>query len=298
MQFSYPLTENDYSLLEPYRYICESSGKGFRNILIKAFDYWLNVGENKVKEVSEVVQGLHMASLLIDDIEDNSKLRRGNPVAHTIYGVPQTINSANFVYFLMIDQCNRLGSPVATSIFIEEVIRLHRGQGYDIMWRDNNRCPTEEEYMRMVSEKTGGLFRLGLRLLQTFSENKTDYSQFIEDLGLYYQIRDDYINLISVDYHSNKSFCEDISEGKFSFPIIHAINSNLNDKRLLMILKQKTEDHQIKTHALDYIQKVGSIEYTRNILKKYEEKLYSQIKQLGGNPILEEMVTKLSNSSI
>ncbi|KAN0050764.1 hypothetical protein ACTA71_003912 [Dictyostelium dimigraforme] len=298
IQFSYPLDKSDFKLIEPYTYICESSGKGFRNALIRSFDYWLKVGDKKVQEISQVIQGLHGASLLIDDIEDNSKLRRGKPVAHSIYGVPQTINSANFVYFLIMDQCNKLGDPKATTIFIEELIRLHRGQGYDIFWRDTNTSPTEQEYMNMVNEKTGGLFRLGLRLLQTFSDNKTNYIDLVEDLGMYYQIRDDLINLVSVDYQQNKSFCEDISEGKFSFPIIHAINADSNDNRLLRILKQKTEDRSVKEHALEYIKSKGSLEYTEKKLNVLKEKIIKQINDLGGNPILMKLMDGLENSSI
>ncbi|KAK5581858.1 hypothetical protein RB653_003438 [Dictyostelium firmibasis] len=352
MQFSYPLDESDFKLIEPYTYICESSGKGFRNALIKSFDYWLKVGDKKVEEISQVIQGLHGASLLyvilddlnnnnnnnnynnnnnndnindgnnnyqsyddeininnsnyfnnnynnrIDDIEDNSKLRRGKPVAHSIYGIPQSINSANFVYFLMMDQCNKLGDPKATTIFIEEVIRLHRGQGYDIFWRDTNTCPSEAQYMSMVNEKTGGLFRLGLRLLQAFSDNATNYIDLVEDLGMYYQIRDDLINLVSIDYQQNKSFCEDISEGKFSFPIIHAINADLNDNRLLRILKQKTEDRSIKEHALEFIKSKGSLEYTEKKLVALKEKIIKQINDLGGNPILMKLMEHLENSSI
>jgi len=57
--------------------------------------------------IKQIVGFLHNASLLIDDIEDDSKLRRGKPVAHMVYGVPQTLNCANYVYFLAMEKCNR-----------------------------------------------------------------------------------------------------------------------------------------------------------------------------------------------
>lgn len=60
---------------------------------------------------------LHNASLLIDDIEDNSNLRRGIPVAHNIYGVPQTINSANYVYFLGLEKVLQLDHPESTKVY-------------------------------------------------------------------------------------------------------------------------------------------------------------------------------------
>ena len=77
----------DESLLEPWRYIMEVPGKNVRGLLIKAFNVWLNIPQDKAKEIGEVVRNLHTASLLVDDIEDNSKLRRGIPVAHSIYGI-------------------------------------------------------------------------------------------------------------------------------------------------------------------------------------------------------------------
>ena len=93
---------------------------------------------------------LHTASLLIDDVEDDSSLRRGIPVAHRIYGVASTINSANYVYFLALKRLEELRDPRCIEIFTEELLMLHRGQGMEIYWRDQNVCPSVEEYMEMI----------------------------------------------------------------------------------------------------------------------------------------------------
>lgn len=107
----------------------------------------------------------------IDDIQDSSKLRRGFPVAHSIFGTAQTINSANYAYFLAQQKLQELGNPLAFNIFVDELLRLHRGQGMDLYWRDSLTCPTEGEYLEMVSNKTGGLFRLAIKLMQMESES-------------------------------------------------------------------------------------------------------------------------------
>jgi len=91
---------NTQALLEPFTYITSNPGKEIRGTMIAAFNRWLNVPEDKLKTIARVVNMLHSASLLVDDIEDDSSLRRGHPVAHKIYGIPQTINTANYVYFL------------------------------------------------------------------------------------------------------------------------------------------------------------------------------------------------------
>lgn len=121
----------------------------------------------------------------------------------------------------------------ATKVYTEQLLELHRGQGMEIYWRDNFTCPTESDYKLMTIRKTGGLFMLAIRLMQLFSENKEDFSKLTSILGLYFQIRDDYCNLTSKEYSEGKSFCEDLTEGKFSFPIIHAINIQKEDRQVL-----------------------------------------------------------------
>lgn len=66
----------------------------------------------------------------------------------------------------------------------------------EIYWRDNFTCPTESDYKQMTIRKTGGLFMLAIRLMQLFSDSEKDFSKLTAILGLYFQIRDDYCNLI------------------------------------------------------------------------------------------------------
>lgn len=82
-------------------------------------------------------------------------------------------------------------------IFIEELLNLHRGQGLDLFWRDTLTVPSEEEYLQMVDLKTGGLFRLAARLLQSASSATYNLVPLVEVAGLIFQIRDDYQNLCS-----------------------------------------------------------------------------------------------------
>ena len=134
----------------------------------------------------------------VDDIQDNSRLRRGSPAAHSIFGVAQIINSANYVYFLAQHELLRLKQwPVALKIFNEELLNLHRGQGMELYWRDSLTVPTEEEYLHMISNKTGGLFRLALKLMQAVSKTNIDVLPLAEVLGLIFQIQDDYKNISS-----------------------------------------------------------------------------------------------------
>lgn len=132
-------------LLEPYHYISSTPGKNIRSALIDCFQLWLHVepiscgseatrAESRkddaantidvLSEIKNIIASLHNASLLIDDIEDNSKLRRGNPVAHSIFGMANCINCANYVYFLALEKVEGLGSEVALKVLVIVVVLL------------------------------------------------------------------------------------------------------------------------------------------------------------------------------
>ncbi|OJJ68391.1 hypothetical protein ASPBRDRAFT_133371 [Aspergillus brasiliensis CBS 101740] len=264
----------------PLDYLLKSPGKDIRRKFIQAFNEWLLIPEEKLAIIADIVGLLHTASLLIDDIQDNSKLRRGLPVAHSIFGIAQTINSANYAYFLAQERLRELNHPEAYEIYTEELLRLHRGQGMDLYWRDCLSCPTEEDYIEMIANKTGGLFRLAIKLMQLESETKSDVIRLADLLGVIFQIRDDYQNLQSGLYTKNKGFCEDLTEGKFSFLIIHSINSNPNNHHLMNILRQRSEDDSVKKYAVEYINSTGSFDYCRERLASLLEEADQMVKEL------------------
>jgi geranylgeranyl diphosphate synthase type 3 len=250
----------------PFDYVASHPGKDFRSQLIGAFNALLQVPPERLEIITKAVGMLHESSLLVDDVQDSSELRRGFPVAHNIFGVPQTINSANYIYFVALQELQKLNNPSIISIFADELVNLHRGQGMDLFWRDTLTCPTEDDYLEMVGNKTGGLFRLGIKLMQAESQSTIDCVPLVNLIGLIFQIRDDYMNLSSQEYSDNKGLCEDLTEGKFSFPVIHSIRSNPANMQLINILKQKTTDVQVKRYAVAYMEGTGSFQYTREVV--------------------------------
>ncbi|CAK7205601.1 geranylgeranyl pyrophosphate synthetase [Sporothrix eucalyptigena] len=264
--------EKERIVCGPFDYLNGTRGKEFRTQLINAFNGWLEVPADSLEVITRVVGMLHTASLLVDDVEDSSSLRRGLPVAHNIFGVPQTINSANYIYFLALQELQKLRNPKALVIFSEELCNLHRGQGMDLFWRDTLTCPTEDDYLEMVGHKTGGLFRLGIKLMQAESRSLVDCVPLVNLLGLLFQIQDDYRNLMATEYSQNKGMCEDLTEGKFSFPVIHSIRTNPSNLQLLNILKQKTSDEEVKRYAVAHMESTGSFEYTKQVLKVLTER--------------------------
>ncbi|PGH30678.1 geranylgeranyl diphosphate synthase, type III [[Emmonsia] crescens] len=264
--------EKEKILLGPYDYMVQQPGKDIRRQFIAAFNRWLHVPEESIAIITKVVVMLHTASLLVDDVEDSSTLRRGVPVAHNIFGTAQTINSANYVYFLALEEVQKLRNPNVINIYVKELLNLHRGQGMDVFWRDTLTCPTEEDYLEMVGNKTGGLFRLAIKLMQAESNSGIDCVALVNLMGLIFQICDDYLNLSNSTYSKNKGPCEDLTEGKFSFPIIHSIRSQPDNLQLINILKQKTTDEEVKRYAVNYMESTGSFAYTRKTVMQLRDR--------------------------
>ncbi|KAI7871712.1 geranylgeranyl pyrophosphate synthase [Spinellus fusiger] len=280
-------------LLEPFRYLCSHPGKDIRSKMIEAFDYWIKVPKPALDVITRIIEMLHSASLLIDDVEDGSILRRGYPVAHHVYGIPQTINCANYVYFLALAELNKLNNINMVNIYTDELVNLHKGQGMELFWRDSLLCPSESEFIEMVNNKTGGLLRLAVKLMQEAGHSKRDYIPLVENIGIHFQVRDDYMNLQSTAYTDNKGFCEDLTEGKFSFPIIHSILADPKNHQLINILRKKSSCIELKKFAVELIEKTGSFNYSLAYMSKMEKGILQEIEELGGNPILEKIMSML-----
>ena len=93
-----------------------------------------------------------------------------------------------------------------------------------------------------------------------------------------------------------KTFCQDLTEGKFGFPAIHAIQSNHpNSEKVAAILKQRTTDKQLKLYCLSLMDEIGTFAYIRERLGELQAKIMEEINNLGGNPLLEAFVLSISS---
>ena len=107
------------------------------------------------------------------------------------------------------------------------------------------------------------------------------------------------MNLSSTTYSDMKGLCEDLTEGKYSFPIIHSIRSNPSNLQLVNILKQKTTDEEVKKYAVKYMEKTGSFEYCRKVLAKLEEQAVKMVDEIdGGNDGVKQVKAFLEKMAV
>lgn len=113
-----------------------------------------------------------------------------------------------------------------------------------------------------------------------YANGHSDCISLVNLMGPIFQICDDYLNLSNPVYSRNKGLCEDLTEGKFSFPVIHSIRSQPDNLQLINILKQRTKEEEVKRYAISYMESTGSFAYTRKIVVKLRDKALIEIDKI------------------
>ncbi|CAN9195833.1 unnamed protein product [Alternaria alternata] len=267
----------------PSRYIASLPSKEIWHTFIDALNTWYQVPQHHLTIIRTVITQLHSSSLMLDDIQDHSPLRRGHPAAHRVYGIGQTVNSAYFQCADALRQIQKISSD-SVLVFTEELMALQIGQGADMYWTYHSITPTEEEYLQTVDSKTTALFRMASRLLQgqATMNRCMDMEEFLTLFGRYIQIRNDYQNLESSENTKNQGFCSDFDGGKYSLPLIHA--SKLGSPEINAILQQRKRTESLTTDLkvvlLSELKAKGSLAYTLQVLQNLERAIKEELQSL------------------
>jgi len=213
------------ALFKPAKDMLSRGGKRWRPLLMTLVCESLGGGEASLP-LAPLVEFSHNASLIHDDIEDDSDERRGKPAIHKTYGVDTAINSGSFLYFLSltcIENCGMNDKHHIYKLWAECMRRLHLGQAMDISWHKNiSFIPGIDEYYTMCALKTGCLSRfaaeLGVYAAHAPDEAAQQLSSAAEKVGIGFQIMDDVKNLTTGI--PGKRLGDDLIEGKKSLPVL------------------------------------------------------------------------------
>jgi geranylgeranyl diphosphate synthase type 3 len=264
-------------LLEPVTYYKNQKGKNIRCIICELLGKLLNVKQDDIDLINDIINNIHNSSLVIDDIEDNSLLRRNEMCSHIKYGVPLALNAGYYCAFKMLNVITNNFRQHIVNKSIEYIYYVHEGQGMDIYYTNNKVIPTIEEYTKMIVYKTGYGFLMLLEVLIDKSnnvvmiKNKEILEKILTTFSIFYQIRDDYINLTDPEYWKIKGFCQDLEEGKISYLLV--IFSTLCDINIINIIdtmNDKTIDGKKKIVLLLNEYKIFDIVYEKLMELKSE----------------------------
>ena len=158
-------------LLEPVSYYKKQKGKDIRKLLSNLFGKLLGVNDENIELINKITNDVHNASLVIDDIEDNSLLRRNQPCAHIKYGMPLSINAGYYSLFKSLYEIQNNFDEKTSRKITEYICFVHEGQGMDIYYTQNKIIPDIKEYEKMMIYKTGYAFIMNLDLLMDKSTN-------------------------------------------------------------------------------------------------------------------------------
>lgn len=275
----------DKYLYTPMLEFSQNGGKRHRPLI--CFVACLAVGGDPRKAISSAaaIEHFHTAALIHDDIADEAELRRGKPCLYLEEGLGLAINMGDLGLQLVngtVVKDPGLDDTIKVRVLTELIDMTRRtieGQALDIGWaRDGRYDITPEDYLVMATCKTAhysGAVPLAIGAIigggtETQIEGLRNYGL---DTGLAFQIQDDLLNLIGKTESTKKGFRDDITEGKRTLVVVHALqNLDEDDRaRLIEILSSHAKDAATLEEAVMLMDKAGSIEYARN----YAENLTS-----------------------
>ncbi len=274
------LTDN----LKPYlplvshvaKYIMFSGGKRIRPLLMVLSARICGYKADYDKTLSVVFEYLHAATLLHDDIVDGADIRRGNPVAHSIWGNPATVLVGDFLLARSIAIAAQTNSVTIINILARTTVQMSEGQILELLHR-GDLAVDETDYMEVIRRKTAYLIQAACQVGALLAEAPREQVQALADYGYHFgiafQMADDLLDYTADTKVIGKPIGADLREGKPTLPIIYALyRATREDRRRLetIIGDMDLTESDFET-VLELINKYGGIAYTRGRAQEHIE---------------------------
>ena len=263
------------------QYIIHSGGKRLRPLLLmlvaRALDY---KGQDHTKAAA-IIEFIHTATLLHDDVVDESELRRGKETANNVFGNAASVLTGDFLYSRAFQMMVELNQMQIMQILADATNKIAEGEVLQLL-NCNNPDITEAQYMQVIYCKTAKLFEAACDVASVLanagdSEQKALH-QYGVHLGNAFQIADDVLDYIADSETLGKNIGDDLAEGKTTLPVIYALkNAQAQDQQLI---RQAIEQghHPEMTKIIDIIKHSGAIECA---VSKAQQAAQSAIDSLG-----------------
>ena len=225
-----PYDRKPYSLYEPIKYVLSMGGKRIRPcLMLMSYNLFLENPE-KILMNAIALETYHNYTLLHDDLMDNADLRRGHETVHKKWDANTAILSGDSMLVLAYDrmaQCDAKHLPQVLKLFTTTALEIGEGQQYDMEFETRNDVK-EEEYIEMIRLKTSVLLacalKIGAILADASAEDADNLYKFGEQIGLAFQLQDDYLDVYGDTKVFGKAIGGDITSNKKTFMLINAFN--------------------------------------------------------------------------
>ena len=303
--YSYNFEPLNKAIAEPIWDMLDRGGKRWRPALFLLICEALGKDSDYYLDFSIIPEVIHNGTLVIDDIEDSSELRRGKPCTYKIFQLDMSVNAGNAMYYLpllpLMKEREKLLPQIQRDVYevyVQEMINLSMGQAMDIAWHRgaaNADELSEEDYLQMCAYKTGTLARMAAKMAAVLcGANKPlveKLGRFAESIGIAFQMQDDVLDLTGAEFAKKKGGVgQDITEGKRTLMVIYTLKRarNADKKRVIEILNMHTSKQALRNEAISLMQKYNAIEHVKRTAARIVEESWSEAEKLLPTPEAKE----------
>jgi len=232
-----PYERKPQSLYEPIKYVLSMGGKRVRPVLMLLAYNMFKDNPESILSSACALETYHNYTLLHDDLMDNADLRRGHETVHRKWDANTAILSGDSMLVLAYErmaQCPKEKLAEVLSLFTETALEIGEGQQYDMEF-ENRTDVTEAEYIEMIRLKTSVLLacavKMGAILADASAEDADNLYKFGEQIGLAFQLQDDFLDVYGNSAVFGKAIGGDITSNKKTFMLINALNHATAEQR-------------------------------------------------------------------
>jgi len=281
-------------------YIVESGGKRLRPLLVLLSANAVGYAGEKHVPLAAIIEFIHTATLLHDDVVDNSDLRRGKDTANAKWGNAPSVLVGDFLYSRAFQVMVEIGSMDIMQVISNATNVIAEGEVLQLL-NAKNPDTTEDAYMQVILGKTAMLFEAateaGAILAECPAEQREALRLYGRHLGIAFQLVDDVMDYLSTAEEMGKNVGDDLAEGKPTLPLIHAMREGSDEERLLIrqaIRKGGLEDLD---PIMQIVQKTGAITYTQERAQAEADKAIAALNALPETSF-KETLTQLAHMAV
>ena len=305
------LKKEPKNLYEPIQYILSLGGKRLRPVLTLMSAEVFDVDSKKALDAATAVEVFHNFSLIHDDIMDDAPLRRGNETVHEKWNINTGILSGDAMLILAYQYFEGYEPTIfreLAKLFSKTALEVCEGQQYDVDFETRDDV-TISEYLKMIKCKTavlvGASMKMGAIVAQTSAENANAIYDFGLNLGIAFQLQDDYLDAFGNPETFGKQVGGDIIENKKTYLYLKAIEfASPNEKEQLRhLFSIQPSDNSDKINSVKEIfNQTGASEATQNAIQHYTFKAFETLEKMNiGNDkkvILKAFGEKLMSRNV